>query len=57
MDRSKSGWWSGSSLTPFFNYDLNRGFYTNDHYLNSVMAGWEFGPGDYTAHSWGAVGF
>lgn len=51
-----SGWWSGS-LTPFFNYGLNKGLYTNDHYLNSVMAGWEFGPGDYTAHSWGAVGF
>lgn len=56
LDRSRSGWWSGS-LTPFFNYGLNKGLYTNDHYLNSVMAGWEFGPGDYTAHSWGAVGF
>jgi hypothetical protein len=53
LDRSKSGWWSGS-LTPFFKYGLNRGFYTNDHYLDSVMAGWEFEPGDYTAHSWGA---
>jgi hypothetical protein len=56
LDRSRSGWWSGS-LTPFFNYGISRGMYTNDHYLNSIMAGWEFGPGDYTAHSWGTAGF
>jgi hypothetical protein len=56
LDTNRSGWWSGS-LTPFFNYGINRGYYTNDYYLNSVMAGWEFGPGDYTAHSWGVAGF
>lgn len=41
---------------PVLHYGLNRGLYTNDHYLNSVMADREFGPGEYTAHSWGAVG-
>jgi hypothetical protein len=52
LDRANSGWFSGS-LTPFFNH----GWYTGDQYLNSVMAGWEFGKGSYTASSWGAVGF
>lgn len=56
LDRANSGWWSGS-LTPFFNHGIANGWYTGDQYLNSVMAGWEFGHGEYTATSWGAVGF
>ncbi|KFZ18669.1 hypothetical protein V501_01086 [Pseudogymnoascus sp. VKM F-4519 (FW-2642)] len=56
LDRANSGWFSGS-LTPFFNHGISHGWYTGDQYLNSVMAGWEFGKGSYTASSWGAVGF
>jgi hypothetical protein len=56
LDTSKSGWFS-DSLTPFFNYGISRGLYSNDQYLNSIMAGWEFGPGNYTAVSWGTAGF
>ncbi|MFG2802409.1 GH12 family glycosyl hydrolase domain-containing protein [Streptomyces pseudovenezuelae] len=56
LDTNRSGWWSGS-LTPFFNWGVNRGYYTNDQYLNSIMAGWEFGPGNYSASSWGVAGF
>lgn len=56
LDTNRSGWWSGS-LTPFFNWGINRGYYSNDQYLNSIMAGWEFGPGNYTASSWGVAGF
>jgi hypothetical protein len=56
LDRANSGWWSGS-LTPFFNYGISHGWYTSSQYLNSVMAGWEFGKGSYTAYSWGVAGF
>lgn len=56
LDRANSGWFSGS-LWPFFNHGISNGWYTADQYLNSVMGGWEFGKGNYTALSWGAVGF
>jgi hypothetical protein len=56
LDRANSGWWSGS-LSPFFNYGISKGWYTNSQYLNSIMAGWEFGKGSYTATSWGVSGF
>ena len=56
LDRANSGWWSGS-LWPFFNHGISNGWYTSEQYLNSVMGGWEFGRGNYTAVSWGAVGF
>ncbi len=56
LDRAKTGWWSGS-LSPFFNYGISKGWYSSSQYLNSVMAGWEFGKGSYTATSWGVSGF
>jgi len=56
VDRANSGWWSGP-LTPFFNHGIANGWYTGEQYLNSVMAGWEFGYGNYWATSWGAEGF
>jgi hypothetical protein len=56
LDTGRSGWWSGS-LSPFLNWGVSNGYYTSSQYLNSVMAGWEYGPGTYTATSWGAVGF
>ncbi|KAJ6098160.1 hypothetical protein N7499_002534 [Penicillium canescens] len=56
VDPNNSGWFSGS-LTPFFQHGISNGWYSGDDYLTSVMAGWEFGKGDYTASSWGAVGF
>jgi hypothetical protein len=56
LDRANSGWWAGS-LSPFFDHGIQNGWFTGDQYLNSVMAGWEFGKGSYTATSWGAVGF
>lgn len=56
LDRENPGWFSGS-LWPFFNHGISNGWYTSDQYLNSVMGGWEFGRGNYTAESWGAVGF
>ncbi|KAF4160324.1 hypothetical protein CNMCM6069_008674 [Aspergillus lentulus] len=56
VDPSNSGWFSGS-LTPFFEHGIANGWYSSEDYLTSVMAGWEFGPGKYTATSWGAVGF
>lgn len=56
LDRANTGSWSGS-LSPFFNYGISKGWYTSSQYLNSVMAGWEFGNGSYTATSWGVSGF
>jgi hypothetical protein len=56
LDRANSGWWSGS-LSPFFNYGISKGWYSSSQYLNSVMAGWEFGHGSYQATSWGVAGF
>ena len=56
LDTRRSGWWSGS-LSPFLNWGVSNGYYSSSQYLNSVMAGWEYGPGTYTATSWGAVGF
>jgi hypothetical protein len=55
-DTTNSDWFSGS-LTPIFEHGIINGWYSGDDYLSSVMAGWEFGKGDYTASSWGAVGF
>ncbi|OGE54658.1 hypothetical protein PENARI_c005G01163 [Penicillium arizonense] len=56
VDPNNSGWFSGS-LTPFFQHGISNGWYSGDDYLTSVMAGWKFGKGDYTASSWGAIGF
>jgi hypothetical protein len=56
LDRQNSGWFSGS-LWPFFNRGISNGWYTSEQYLNTVMGGWESGRGNYTAVSWGAVGF
>lgn len=56
LDRANSGWWSGS-LSPFFDYGIAKNWYSSSQYLNSVMAGWEFGKGNYTAYSWGVAGF
>ena len=56
LDRANSGSFSGQ-LTDFFNHGISNGWYTSSQYLNSVMAGWEFGKGSYTATSWGATGF
>jgi hypothetical protein len=56
LDRANTGSWSGS-LSPFFNYGTSKGWYSNSQYLNSVMAGWEFGKGSYKATSWGVSGF
>ncbi len=56
LDRSNSGWFAGS-LSPFFDHGIENGWFTEDQYLNSVMAGWEFGHGYYFAEEWGAVGF
>ena len=55
VDNADPGWFSGS-LTPFFNYGVSHGWYTDADYLTSVMAGWEFGNGSYTATSWGTSG-
>lgn len=55
VDNSNPGWFSGS-LTPFFNYGISNGWYNNNDYLTSVMAGWEFGKGNYSASSWGVAG-
>ena len=55
-DTANPGWFSGS-LTPFFNYGENHGWYSSGDYLTSIMAGWEFGHGSYTATSWGVAGF
>ena len=44
VDNANPGWFSGS-LTPFFNDGVSRGWYNNNDYLTSVMAGWEFGKG------------
>ncbi|HET9173001.1 MAG TPA: hypothetical protein VFN97_26475 [Actinospica sp.] len=54
-DAANPGWFSGS-LTPFFNYGEGQGWYNSNDYLTSVMAGWEFGHGSYTATSWGVAG-
>ncbi|MDX6392918.1 MAG: hypothetical protein QOJ73_3981 [Streptosporangiaceae bacterium] len=56
LNPASPGWFSGS-LTPFFSYGESHGWYPSSDYLNSVMAGWEFGHGSYTAHSWGVSGF
>jgi hypothetical protein len=56
LDRAKKGYWSGS-LSPFFNYGISNGWYSKNDYLISVMAGWEFGKGSYTATTWEAKGF
>ncbi len=56
LDRANRGSFSGS-LSPFFNYGIGKGWYSNSQYLNSVMAGWEFGKGSYRASSWGVSGF
>jgi hypothetical protein len=56
LDRANSGWWAGS-LSPFFDHGIQNGWFTGDQYFNSVMAGWKFGKGSYTATSWGDVGF
>jgi len=55
VDNANPGWFSGS-LTPFFNYGVAHGWYNNNDYLTSVMAGWEFGRGSYDAVSWGVAG-
>lgn len=55
VDNSNSGTFNGS-LTPFFNYGTSHGWYGNNDYLTSVMAGWEFGHGTYSASSWGVSG-
>ncbi|KAL5363149.1 concanavalin A-like lectin/glucanase domain-containing protein [Aspergillus floccosus] len=56
VDATNAGWFSGS-LMPFFQHGMSNGWYSGDHYLTSVMAGWEFNRGNYEATSWGAVGF
>ncbi|KUL81350.1 hypothetical protein ZTR_09734 [Talaromyces verruculosus] len=56
VDPTNSGWFSGS-LSPFFEHGISNGWYSGDDYLTSVMAGWEFQQGEYTASSWGAGGF
>ena len=56
VDTANPGWFSGS-LTPFFGYGESHGWYTSSQDLNSIMAGWEFGHGSYTASSWGVAGF
>ena len=55
VDNANPGWFSGS-LTPFFNYGVSHGWYSNNDYLTSVMAGWEFGHGSYSSSSWGVAG-
>jgi hypothetical protein len=55
VDNANPGWFSGS-LTPFFNYGISHAWYTGNDYLTSVMAGWEFGHGSYSASSWGVAG-
>lgn len=55
VDNANSGWFSGS-LTPIFDYGVSHGWYSNNDYLTSVMAGWEFGHGSYSASSWGVSG-
>lgn len=55
VDTANPGWFSGS-LTPFFTYGESAGWYTSSDYLTSVMAGWEFGHGSYSATSWGTAG-
>jgi hypothetical protein len=56
VDPTDSGWFSGS-LSPFFEHGISNGWYSGEDYLTSVMAGWEFQQGEYSASSWGAVGF
>jgi hypothetical protein len=56
LDQANTGSWSGS-LSPFFDYGISKGWYSSSQYLNSVMAGWEFGKGSYKATSWGMSGF
>ena len=55
VDNNNSGTFNGS-LTPFFNYGTSHGWYSSNDYLTSVMAGWEFGHGSYSASSWGVSG-
>jgi hypothetical protein len=54
--KNQQGWYSGN-LTNFFTYAIGKGQFTSSQYLNSVMAGWEFGYGSFTAYSWGNSNF